>query len=482
MRRTKIVATIGPSSNSEECIRTLIFEGMNVARINFSHGAHKQHKQTIRRIRKVSQALGKDVGTMVDLQGPKIRTGKLAEGGTVQLVHGAEICITTRDVGGSAEIVSTTYASLPEDVKSGDHIFISDGTLELEVERVEGSDTHCRVLHGGYLGEHKGINLPGVDISAPSLTEKDVEDLEFALTLPIDFIALSFVRTGDDVRDLKRRIEESGKTVAVIAKLERPEALENLDDILEVTDCAMLARGDLGVEVPMHVLPQIQKQVLGQCNDLGVPVITATQMMESMIACVRPTRAEVADVANAIYDGTDALMLSAETASGAYPVEAVRAMAEVATSADEATLASPTHERMSRQRGSHIREGQAAFGDAIGQAVCRTAEVVGARCVVTFTKMGFTANLIGRYRPNVPIYSITLSEEARRRCSIIWGVDAIMSIRSAPTDKLAKIVDEALLSGGFAEKGDIVVLAGGTPLAIRTRTNMLKLHTVGEEA
>ncbi len=482
MRRTKIVCTIGPSSRSPEALRALIEAGMNVARLNFSHGEQADHQKTCDDIRAIAADLDKNVGVLVDLQGPKIRTGKLTDGKSVHLVSGKKITITTRDVIGTVDLISTTYESLPGDVKSGDHVFLADGILEFEVEKVEGQDVHCRVVHGGDLGEHKGINLPGVQVSAPCLTEKDLSDLKFALTMDIDFIALSFVRTAEDIEILRGHIGDSATGPSIIAKIERPEGVENFDEILQATDAIMLARGDLGVEVPLNEVPQIQKRLISHCNDLGVPVITATQMMESMLDSVRPTRAEVADVANAIYDGTDALMLSGETASGQFPVQAVQIMARVAQTADEAMADDPTYDRIVRMRQSGIRKGRGSFGDAIGQAACRTAEGVGATRIVSFTKMGYTSGLIARYRPHVPITGITLSERARRRCSLIWGVDTILSIEPVDTDELGEIVDDALLSHGLAEPGDIVIIAGGTPLAIRTRTNMLKIHTVRESS
>lgn len=477
-RRTKIVCTLGPSSNTPEMIAALIDAGMNVARLNFSHGTHATHQKTAEIIRQVAKERGKDVGIMVDLQGPKIRTGKLRNQTPLQLVPGAEICLTTRDLIGDATLISTTYQSLASDVKPGDCIFLADGILELKAERVTPPDVHCRVIHGGFLGEHKGINLPGVNVSAPCLTAKDVADLDFALTLDIDFIALSFVRNKKDISELRRHMANAGKATPIIAKIERPEALKNFDKIIKAADAVMLARGDLGVEMPLNEVPQIQKQLISKCNDMGVPVITATQMLESMISSVRPTRAEAADVANAVYDGTDALMLSGETASGEFPVEAVRIMARIAEAADKAMAASPSHERIVRMRESGIRRGKGSFGDAISQAACRTAAAIGASRIVCFTKRAATAALIARYRPTVPVTAITLSEQARHRCSVVWGVDAVQSIEPCNTDELDRIIDDVLLSNGLAEPGATVVVAGGVPLAMRTRTNMLKLHKV----
>ena len=382
---------------------------------------------------------------------------------------------------GTGEIVSTTYKQLPNDVKPGDSIYMADGVLELTVASVDETDVHCEVIHGGFLGEHKGINLPGVNVSAPALTPKDIIDLEFALTLDINFIALSFVRTAEDVIDLQRRIAVSGKTISVVAKIERPEALRNFEEILDATEAIMIARGDLGVEVPLNEVPQIQKKLISQCNDVGVPVITATQMLESMISSARPTRAEVADVANAIYDGTDAIMLSGETASGQFPVKTVEVMHNIANDADLSLSDHPSHNRITRMRSAGIRKGRGSYGDAIGQAACRTAHAIGATRIISFTKKGFTAALVARYRPKVPVTAITTSIEIQQRCSIIWGVEALLLSEKINLMNLHEVLDRILLDNRLATPGDTVVVAAGIPFAIRTRTNMLKLHTVGGE-
>lgn len=479
-RRTKIVCTIGPSSQPPEIMRGLLMEGMNIARLNMSHGTHEYHAKTCRLLREAALQTGKNLGIMMDLQGPKIRTGNLVDHQPVHLQVGQPFCITTREVEGTEKEVSTTYTPLPKDVHEGDSIFMADGVLELRVVSVTDTDVNCQVVHGGFLGEHKGINLPGVDVSAPALTPKDVIDLDFGLNeLDIDFIALSFVRTADDVIDLKRRIAKTGKLMSVVSKIERPEAVENFDAILDASDVIMIARGDLGVEVPLNEVPQIQKRLISQCNDTGVPVITATQMLESMISSARPTRAEVADVANAIYDGTDAIMLSGETASGQFPVRTVEVMSQIAQGVDQSLSDEPSHNRIIRMRESGIRKGPGSYGDAIGQAVCRTANAIKATQIICFTKMGFTATLIARYRPSVPITAITQNDEIMHRCSIIWGVDALIMAQLPEMDNLDEVVDTILLDNKLAETGDTVVIAGGVPFAMRTRTNMMKLHTVG---
>lgn len=478
-RRTKIVCTIGPASREVDVLRKLLYAGMNVARLNMSHGDHEYHAGTIMNLRQAARETGRNLGIMVDLQGPKIRTGELHDHQPVHLEVGHSFCITTREMVGTEECVSTTYTALPTDVQAGNTIFMADGILELKVDSVNDEDVHCTVIHGGFLGEHKGINLPGVNVSSPAMTPKDIEDLEFGLSQDIDFIALSFVRSPDDVIDLKRRISASGKIVSVVSKIERPEAVKRFAEIIDVSDAVMVARGDLGVEVPLTEVPQIQKELIGQCNDVGVPVITATQMLESMINSARPTRAEVADVANAIYDGTDAIMLSGETASGQFPVRTVEVMANIARDADKALAATPPYNRIVRMRESGIRQGRGSYGDAIGQAVCRTAHAIDARRIVCFTSMGYTAALIARYRPSVPVTAITLSPEIQHRCSLIWGVDSLLSKDSPTMSILDDLIDNLLLDNKLAEPGDTVVVAGGVPFAIRTRTNMMKLHTVG---
>ncbi len=479
-RRTKIVATIGPSSDAPDVLRELIRAGIDVARLNFSHGSHAEHRERYETLRRIAEEEGKTVAIMMDLQGPKIRTGALKNGEAVLLHEEHTIRLTTRDCVGGEGLISTTYANLPNDVKPGDAIFLADGLLELAVESIDGTEVDCRIVHGGLLGEHKGINLPGIEVSAPSLTDKDKDDLKFGISLGVDLIALSFVRTADDVLDLKRRLDEAGVSPAIVAKIERPEALKNFDAILDAADTIMLARGDLGVEVPLDELPQIQKELIGKCNDVGVPVITATQMLESMTSHPRPTRAEVADVANAVYDGTDALMLSGETASGEFPKRAVEVMCKIAENADSALAAAPSHDRIIRMRESGIRPNEGNFGDAICQSACRIANAVDAKRIVCFTKTGATAALIARYRPSVPITALALDETVRHKCAVIWGVDSARTVELCDTEELDACVNDVLLSNGLAEAGDTVVIAGSSPLSVRTRTNMLKIHRVSQ--
>ncbi|MBM3290519.1 MAG: pyruvate kinase [Candidatus Hydrogenedentes bacterium] len=478
MRRTKIVCTLGPSSNSRETLGAMIAAGMDVARLNFSHGSYDDHRATFETLHAAAREQGKSVAVLMDLQGPKIRTGKLEGGKPIGLVPGAPLVITTEPVVGGGARISTTYERLADDVKPGDRILLADGVMELEVERVAAPEVHCVVVRGGALGEKKGMNLPGVAVSAPCLTEKDIADLAFGLELGVDYVALSFVRTPGDVADLKRRIAAHGKDTPVVAKIERPEALARFDDIVGAADAIMVARGDLGVEVELHRVPQIQKTLIRMCNEQGVPVITATQMLESMMANARPTRAEAADVANAIYDGTDAVMLSGETANGAYPVESVRVMAQIAESADGAIAAAPHHEVQTRLRDRSVREG--AFREAIGQAVVRMVQVTPIKRIVVLTHSGFSAMAVSRYRPRTPVTAITLRAETQRRCALFWGVDAIATVEMSSLAQLEQMVDGIMREKGLADDGDALIVVAGTPLGVGGRTNLIHMHRVGE--
>lgn len=461
---------------------------MDVARLNFSHGTHEAHRNAFASIRGAAAELGRNVAVMADLQGPKMRTGRLEGGGPVELVEGAQITITTREVPGDAECVSTTYEHLPNDVKPGDRVLLADGTMELTVERVSAHDIVCSVLRGGPLDERKGINLPGVNVSAPSLTEKDVTDLEFAVGLGVDFVALSFVRSAYDIHTIRGHIDTFVKASAgehsddwpgpgVIAKIERPEALEHFDDILALSDAIMVARGDLGIEVPLDDVPQIQKDLIQKCNYYGKPVITATQMLESMITNARPTRAEVTDVANAIYDGTDAVMLSGETAVGRYPAITVRTMAGIAGKADRALALHPRPHQM-RPTEDDIWHG--SHSDAIGDAACRMSTALNVSQIVCFTQSGYTAQAMARYRPCTPITAITLGEETLRRCSLIWGVQALHTDEVVGIDEMVQTVDGLLLQHQLGRPGDTILIVAGTPLAVGGVTNLLNLHIIGE--
>ena len=474
MKRAKIIATLGPASDSPEIIEKLIQTGVDVVRLNFSHGTHEEHARTIQIVRDLSKKLNRPIGILQDLQGPKIRVGEIKDD-QVMLQDGQEITITTEPLIGTKEIISTTYKHLPKDVSAGDRILLDDGLLELRVKKTADEKVFCDVIHGGPLGSHKGINLPGVKLSTPSLTEKDKIDLKFGIEQKVDFVALSFVRSPLDVAGLKKLIEEEGADIPVVAKLEKPEAIENLDDILSVTDGAMVARGDLGVEMNPEKVPIIQKEIIRKCIDKSIPVITATQMLESMRFQPRPTRAEASDVANAIFDGTDAVMLSAETAAGEYPIESVQMMRKIIEEAEQHSLEDG---RNVRPTSSHA---QKTFPDSISEAACDAARELKARAIVAFTQSGFTARLISKYRPLTQIVAFTLSEKVRRRLLLNWGVTTrkIQMINSL--DEMIQRVEKALLSDGLVKRGDSIVIVSGAPLGVKGTTNMMTLHRVGRK-
>ncbi|MCC6143712.1 MAG: pyruvate kinase [Candidatus Hydrogenedentes bacterium] len=490
-RRTKIVCTIGPASNSDERVRSLLMAGMNVARLNFSHGSHEEHAEQYHRLRTAAEDLGANLAIMMDLQGPKIRTGPMRNGEAVELHEGRPFTITVDDIVGDETRTSTTYKQLHQDVVKGSRILLADGMLELYVNSVVGNDILCTVVRGGFLGQHKGINLPGVRVTEPSMTAKDKEDLEFGLQLGVDYVALSFVRSPDDIRGIKAFIRERGGKAGVVAKIERPEAVQHMEAIAALSDAVMVARGDLGVEMDFEEVPEIQKRLIHTCNELGVPVITATQMLESMVNHPRPTRAEVGDVANAIFDGTDAVMLSGESAAGQYPVEACAVMAKIAFKADAEMASAPPAERWVRLRSSNLSDRKnhnlppdarhETLADAIGQAVVRMAMSLKLKRIVCFTRSGYTALALARYRPPVRITAITNSEETQRRLALLWGVYAYLSEDVTGVDDMVKAVEAILLDQGLARQGDTVAIVAGTPLAVGGRTNLLKLHTLGEE-
>lgn len=477
MRRTKIVCTIGPVTSSEERLEQLIRAGMNVARLNFSHGKQEEHGLVIERIRAISTRLNIPVAILQDLQGPKIRVGSLQDGQPVQLVDGAHLTITTRDILGTAQVVSTTYKSLPQDVKVGDRILLDDGLLELRVIDFNETDVECVVVHGGPLKEHKGINLPGVAVSSPSLTEKDRDDMRFGVAHDVDYMALSFVRTPRDVLDARAYLQQlqdefddkKHRPIPLIAKIEKPEAVEHLDAILAVVDGAMVARGDLGVEMALEKVPLIQKRIIAKCNTLGLPVITATQMLESMITNPRPTRAEVNDVANAVIDQTDAVMLSAETSVGAYPIEAVEVMVRIAQETESGVSQRPPREHLSKPQ-------------AVSNAAHALAEEISVKAIVVFTRSGLSAQLISKDRPRTPIFVYTPSLHIYRRLPLWWGVWSYLVSMRGTTEELIAEVEKRLLDDQLVQRGDHVVLMGGMPVGGEAHTNFVKLHRVGDGA
>jgi pyruvate kinase len=493
MRATKIVCTIGPASRSEETLERLILAGMNVARLNFSHGTHEEHAEVIAQIRRLSVKTGRAVAILQDLQGPKIRTGRLLNQRPVVLAPGASFTLTTEPVTGDALRVSTTYENLPHDVQPGDHILLADGLLELEVAGTTPTDVCCRVLHGGVLGEHKGINLPGVAVSAPALTEKDRDDLRFGVEQQVDFVALSFVRQASDIDVARQVIAEAraslnekaaldkraaerfslaakdAESLPVIAKLEKPEAITHLEAILAAADGVMVARGDLGVELAPEKVPLLQKRIIARANQLGIPVITATQMLESMVTQPRPTRAEASDVANAILDGTDAVMLSEETASGSYPVEAVEMMVRIA---QETEPAFHTH--------AHVRHEGTSLTHAVSRAAHTLASEASVQAIVVFTRSGASAHLISKERPRMPVIAYTPFEAVYRQLALWWGVMPRQIAIMNTTEKLIAEVSQRLEQEGMVNRGEQVVIMGGMPVAGRARTNFIKLHQIGQ--
>src|SRR5215467_11568666 len=471
-RHSKIVCTIGPASRNPRILKKLLESGMDVARLNFSHGSHAEHLYAIQALREAAQKLRKTIAILADLQGPKIRTGVLAGGMPVQLRSGQAFSITTAKILGDSTRVNTTFLPLPKEVHRGDRILLSDGLIELRVETVRGKEVQCRVVNGGSLGEHQGINLPGVRLRVPALTPKDRDDLKFALRHAVDYIAVSFVRRPEDVRLAKRLVRRARKNTPVIAKLEKPEAIENLDEILRVSDGVMVARGDLGVEMSLERVPVVQKEIIAKAREFRRPVITATQMLESMTETPRPTRAEASDVANAIFDGSDAVMLSAETAAGRYPVEAASMMARIICEAEESIT---DFARPATQEKLKVAE-------IVAELVCHASRELHMRSIVVFTHSGFTARLISRYRPLLPIVAFSPEAQTRRRMALVWGVRPLPIPDLRKVDQLAEISEKRLLQEKLARKGDVIAVVAGTPMGVRGTTNFMKFHVIGRTA
>ena len=470
-RRAKIVATLGPASNTEPVFRDLLRAGVDVVRLNFSHGSHEEKLGLIQMIRKVSREERKPLCILGDLQGPKIRTATLKDHQPVLLKAGQRITITPREVPGSASLVGTTFKTLAENVEQGSRILLSDGLIELRVHEVLGDDVVCEIVNGGMLGEHKGINLPGIPVRVPSLTEKDSADLEFALKNGVDAIAVSFVRTAEDVTLVRNRVTAYGGETWIIAKLEKPQAIEHLDAILQAADGIMVARGDLGVEVPPEKVPAIQKHIIRRAGEYRKPVITATQMLESMIENPRPTRAEVSDVANAIYDGTDAVMLSGESAVGKYPVQTVGMMARIIT---EAELAIKLDERAEpRERLSHL-----SIAETICEATAHAADDLDLRGIALFTESGTTARQLSKYHPSSPIFALSPVDVTINRLNLLWGTTPIRCPKINTTEALVECAESLLLQSGFVRAREVIAIVAGT----RTKsgsTNFLRLHVLG---
>ncbi len=468
-RHTKIVATLGPASSTPERLAALIHAGVDVVRLNFSHGTHAEHAALFNTVREQAARLGRAVAIMQDLQGPKIRVGVLANGGPLWLVDGQEIAITTEPGAvGHDDLIPTTYAHLPYDVRPGDRILLDDGLLELRVLRSDPPVVRARVVHGGPLGEHKGINLPGVAVSAPAVTEKDAEDLAFGLALGVDYVALSFVRRPEDVARARELMHaQQHAPVPIIVKLEKPEAIRELDAIVRAADGLMVARGDLAVEMSAEEVPPLQKRIIHKANAAGKPVITATQMLQSMTTNPRPTRAEASDVANAVLDGSDAVMLSGETAVGQYPVETVQAMARICIAAEALEPNPKAFPPTQRSRAY-----------ALVRAACALADDVEARAIVVFTRSGHTAHLVAQCRPAAPIYAFTADEGVRQRLALYWGVQPFLSSLDGDTDTVIARVSEELAVRGLLARGDLTVIVGAARRLASGRADLIKLHVV----
>lgn len=472
--RTKIVCTIGPSSESEEVLEQLVNEGMSVARLNFSHGSIPEHKIKIDRIKKVREKLQRPVAIMFDTKGPEIRLGNLKDDMEPYLHVDDEYILTTEDIIGDEKIASITYKELPKDIKKGDSILIDDGLIELKVESVTGAKIHTKVVNGGFIKSKKGVNVPNVKLRLPSLTEKDIADLKFGVKEDIDFVAASFVRTKEDVLNIRSVLESEGMyNIQIISKIENKEGLENIDDIIEVSDGIMVARGDLGVEIPTEEVPIVQKEIIKKCNLKGKPVITATQMLDSMIRNPRPTRAEANDVANAVLDGSDAIMLSGETASGAYPVEAVKTMAKIA----RAMEGSIDYDELLREK---ILMNDRNITNSIGKSTCQIAADINADAIITATTSGGTSRAIAKFRPKNQIIAVTTDKKVRRQLSLTWGVEALLSEKIFSTDEVIANAVEISKAHGYVKSSDTVVLTAGVPVGLAGSTNLIKVQTVGE--
>ncbi|MCX5046518.1 pyruvate kinase [Aldersonia sp. NBC_00410] len=468
-RRTKIVCTLGPATATSEGIRELVESGMDVARLNFSHGEHADHKANYDRVRAASDTTGHAVGILADLQGPKIRLGKFAEGSTVW-ANGDEVRITVDDCEGTHDRVSTTYKELAADASAGDRLLVDDGKVGLLVEAIEGNDVVCRVTEGGPVSNHKGLSMPGMNVSVPALSEKDIDDLEFALRLGVDFIALSFVRSPADVELVHDVMDRVGRRIPVIAKLEKPEAIDNLEAVVLAFDAVMVARGDLGVELPLEQVPLVQKRAIQMARENAKPVIVATQMLESMIENSRPTRAEASDVANAVLDGADAVMLSGETSVGKFPMETVRTMARIVQAVEtESTRVPPLTHVPRTKRG------------VISYAARDIGERLNAKALVAFTQSGDTLRRLARLHTPLPLLAFTPLPEVRSQLALTWGTETFLVPRVASTDEMIGQVDTAMLSMKRYSKGDLVIIVAGSPPGTVGSTNLIHVHRIGEE-
>ena len=471
MRRTKIICTIGPASDSVERLRELMTAGMNVARFNFSHGTHEEQKVKFERVLQAREELGLPVATMLDTKGPEIRLRDF-EGGRVELVSGQEFILTTEELLGTAQKASISYKNLKNDIKEGTTILIDDGLIEMMVEEIRGEEIVCRVINGGFVSNHKGVNVPGAVLSMPYISEVDREDILFGIEMGYDILAASFVRCKEDILEVRRILDEHGSDMKIIAKIENMQGIQNLEEILAVSDGIMVARGDMGVEIPLEEVPVLQKKLIQMANRQGKHVITATQMLESMIKNPRPTRAETTDIANAIYDGTTAIMLSGESAAGKYPVEAVKTMAKIAEAAEN-----NIDYGLRMKRGEY--EGNADITTALAYATCTAARDLQAAAIITVTLSGFTAEAISRFEPESPIIGCTVKERVCRQLNLLWGVAPLMTGRQDTAEALFADAVEAAKKAGYVKSGDVVVITAGVPLGVAGTTNMIHVVEVG---
>ncbi len=473
MRKTKIICTIGPVSESEEMITKLVEAGMNVARLNFSHGDFEEHGNRIKAIKKVREKLNKPVAIMLDTKGPEVRLGRF-EGGRTEICNGQKFTLTTCEVVGNSEICTITYKELPKEISIGSKIMIADGLLELKAIEKNDTEVICEVINGGPLSDKKNVNIPGATSKLPALTEKDINDLIFGIQNEVDFIAASFIRKASDVLEIRKVLEENnGDFIQIIAKIENQEGVDNIEEILKVADGLMVARGDLGVELPAEEMPLTQKMLIKMANEMGKPVITATQMLDSMIRNPRPTRAEVTDIANSILDGTDAIMLSGETAAGKYPIEAVNMMATIAERTEKSLTYNYANTRLSELS-------EVTVANAISHASCTSSMDLGAAAIITPTQSGSTPRMISKFRPKTPIIAATFSEQVRRRLCLSFGIYTVRIPESDNTDELIDLSVNEAVSQGYIKSGDLVVITAGVPAGVPGNTNLLKVHIVGK--
>ena len=473
LKKTKIVCTVGPACEDKDLLVKMLESGMNVARMNFSHGSHEEHKRRMDVVKAARDIVGKPVGIMLDTKGPEVRIGCF-EGGRAEIITGKQVILTVEDVLGTAERFSVSYKELHKEAKVGTKILIADGLIALTVTKVVGNDVYCKALNGGSLSDRKNVNIPGATSKLPALTERDKEDLRFGVEQEIDFVAASFIRKASDILEIKQVLQScGGERIFVIAKIENQEGVDNVDEILKVADGLMVARGDLGVEIPTEEMPLVQKMLIRKANEVGKPVITATQMLDSMIKNPRPTRAEVTDIANSILDGTDAIMLSGETAAGAYPLEAVKTMADIAKRAE-------TMVDFEKNLAKDHNNGIVSVSNAISYASCSTALDLGAAAIIIPTHSGTTARMVSKFRPSMPIIAAVVDEHIRRRLSLIYGVYSVIVVFSENTDTALENSVKGAVDGGYVQSGELVVITAGIPVGVSGTTNMLKVHVVGE--